>query len=589
MNELKPSVWHKAWNEPRRFFFWLTLFLFVVGACFAISAIPHRSPPPVCFVGVLVTAFFFLLAFIGLILAFIPWTRPLMDWLLRRRFFVLASIITVIALFYAEEDWRGRRAWEAYKQQEAARGEYFDFAHIIPPPVPDDQNFAMTPLLKPEYDFQHTTNGLVWNDTNALARLRRAGVESLPDKAGDSKAYPDTADIFKGTLANMDKWQAYFQNNTNFPQLDRPGSRAEAILFALDKFKPELDELQQAAATRPFSRFPIEYNHTPPTEIMLPHLSDIKGLERLACVRSIAHLEAGQTNAAFDDLKLSLRISDSIKDEPILIDHLVRLATLNIALNGFYEGLNRHAWNDAQLAELESNLSSINLLAELKQALRGERVFGVVTIDWLRQQSFQTDLSAAFGSGTLEEQYEPINLLPKSFFYFNMLNVAKVEESLFTGFDENTHRIFVNGEYKKAMASIGANDKKHIHPFSMFAQLILPAVSKASQKPARTQTYVDLAVVACGLERYHLAHGNYPDSIDALTPQFITNLPHDIINGQPLHYRQTSEGYVLYSVGWNQKDDGGIVAFKKSSDSDSQIVDPEQGDWVWQMPGKVTP
>ena len=80
---------------------------------------------------------------------------------------------------------------------------------------------------------------------------------------------------------------------------------------------------------------------------------------------------------------------------------------------------------------------------------------------------------------------------------------------------------------------------------------------------------MDLARVAIALERYRLAHGEYPESLDALAPQFIAKLPHDIINGQPLHYRRTADGqFVLYSVGWNETDDGGEVGFKKDGSVD---------------------
>ena len=51
---------------------------------------------------------------------------------------------------------------------------------------------------------------------------------------------------------------------------------------------------------------------------------------------------------------------------------------------------------------------------------------------------------------------------------------------------------------------------------------------------------------------------NILESLDALAPQFIETIPHDIIGGQPLHYRRTEDGqFVLYSVGWNETDDGG--------------------------------
>ncbi len=85
--------------------------------------------------------------------------------------------------------------------------------------------------------------------------------------------------------------------------------------------------------------------------------------------------------------------------------------------------------------------------------------------------------------------------------------------------------------------------------------------------------------MACALERYRLAHGNYPETLDALAPQFIAAVPHDIINGQPLHYRRTEDGnFVLYSVGWNEIDDGGKIVFSKGG-----RVDTEKGDWVWRQ------
>jgi hypothetical protein len=51
----------------------------------------------------------------------------------------------------------------------------------------------------------------------------------------------------------------------------------------------------------------------------------------------------------------------------------------------------------------------------------------------------------------------------------------------------------------------------------------------------------------------------------------VEKLPHDVIGGQPLKYRRTNDGkFLLYSIGWNECDDGG-----KSS------TDRENDDWVW--------
>lgn len=580
----------KTWNEPRRFFLFVMIVCFIivcliiVGSILAFS-IHKRHPEPLVILSGIFPAFVFFLSLFGFILALIPWTRPLMYWVLRRRFFVLASIVTIIALAYSGESWRGKRAWENYKQAQAAKGEYFDFAHIIPPPVQDDQNFALTPLLKPAFDYTLDNNGeSVWRDTNALARLRHIGQDALPLKKGDDKIHPDLGDLFKGTLADLDKWQAYFQGNTNFPQAATTASRAEKILVALNLYQPELDELQQAADTRPFSRFAIKYDSEPAWGILLPHLGEMKGLTRLACVRSIARLDAGQTDGAFADLKLGFRLSDSIKDEPILIDHLVRLATLDIPLQSLREGLARHAWSDAQLSEIETNLAAINLLAELKQALRGERIFNVAGLDWMRRQGLKAKpaelATLANGDGNTATA-NALNLMPSSFYYFNMLTIAQAEELSFSGFDEIAHRVFPGktGLEGKVIGELPGG----FHPYTMFARMIVPALSRCTVKSSRLQAYVDLARIACALERYRLAHREYPKTLDALAPQLIAELPHDPINGEPLHYLHNGDGYTLYSVGWNEKDDGGTIVFGKGK---TPAVDPEQGDWVWQSVAK---
>jgi len=56
-------------------------------------------------------------------------------------------------------------------------------------------------------------------------------------------------------------------------------------------------------------------------------------------------------------------------------------------------------------------------------------------------------------------------------------------------------------------------------------------------------------MIACALERYQLAHGDYPETLDALVPQFIESIPNDVIGGKPPHYRRTEAStYLLYSI-----------------------------------------
>ena len=91
-------------------------------------------------------------------------TRRFLKWLFswrtaRRALISFAVLVTLIGLFYAEEDFRGKHAWDNYRRELEARGEQLDWNAYIPKPIPDNQNFAATPLIqswferiKPHYE-----------------------------------------------------------------------------------------------------------------------------------------------------------------------------------------------------------------------------------------------------------------------------------------------------------------------------------------------------------------------------------------------------------------------------------------------------
>ena len=79
---------------------------------------------------------------------FLPLFRWFFTWRVLRRFVAgFAVLATLIALFYAEEDWRGKRAWEKYRHEAESSGAVLDWSDCIPPPVPDDQNIFKAPRM----------------------------------------------------------------------------------------------------------------------------------------------------------------------------------------------------------------------------------------------------------------------------------------------------------------------------------------------------------------------------------------------------------------------------------------------------------
>ncbi len=255
-----------------------------------------------------------------------------------------------------------------------------------------------------------------------------------------------------------------------------------------------------------------------------------------------------------------------------------------ITLEPIYEGLAEHKWSDAQLAELDTALAKLDFLADYEFSMRGEMIFGISETEYLRcSRNFQALDYSENGSHQNPASQLGFRLAPASFFYRNELTIAQMHERWTLPLVDMTNRVV---SPKKVSQNTAAADKalQHGWPYNILARMIFPAVGMAVFQYARAQSSVDLARTAIALERYRLAHGDYPDSLDALTPQFMEKIPHDVIGGGPLHYRLTSDGqFVLYSVGWNERDDGGVVVFSKGS---TKAVDINQGDWVWRYPEK---
>lgn len=69
-----------------------------------------------------------------------------------------------------------------------------------------------------------------------------------------------------------------------------------------------------------------------------------------------------------------------------------------------------------------------------------------------------------------------------------------------------------------------------------------------------------VAVAAIAVERFRRAHaGAPPAALDAVVPAFLAAVPLDPLSGKPLLYRKEADGYVVYSVDVNRRDDQGAL------------------------------
>lgn len=502
---------------------------------------------------------------------------------------LVVCAITLVALFYTIENWRSQRAWSAYENAMDAKGEILDYRKLVPPPVPDVQNFAMTPFLAPLLDFHPGTQ--TYRNTNALQAIEQAFKKLPPDPS-------HRGDWRKGERTDLAAWVAAFDEAANRaagnwtgeseqPQAIDRSQAAAALLAQLKEYEPILEELR-AAIQRPHARFNLCYDCENPALILLPHLAKLRTVVRVLNLRASVQLALGKPQAALQDLTLSLDLANTVRNEPMLISHLVRCAILQNTMQPIWEGFADRQWSEPELQAMEQRLAKFDFLADDLRAMRGERAFGNAIIAFVRQNP---RMLARLGEPDSENSDGGIELLttliPRGWFFLEQVNYNRLFEArVLPGIDPNARRVDVEAIGANAN-SIEASMRRGSDQFTshrVLSNMLIPALGKAHHRFVYTQSLIDLARIACALEQHRLAAGKLPDSLVDLTPRFLDPLPHDIITGQPLNYRRNDDrGFQLYGVGWNQTDDGGQTALKGKAKG-RENVDLDQGDWAWRCP-----
>ena len=514
--------------------------------------------------------------------------RWLLSWRgIRRVLIVLAWAVTVVGLLYGEENWRGRRAWNQYREATEVRGVSLDYAAYIPKPVPDEQNFAATPFLKSlvqtNFGFgSHMLTNDLW--FRAINNIAESNIEKDKGRRHftDLVAWQEAAAALQsGPLQREQKFE------TDTTDL---AARAAAAPAVLDGMKPDAAAFAElrAASTRPFSRYLLVYDLENPCNIPSVHLTMVKWVCQRLNLEACAELAAGQNDQALADVKLMLSLADSIKSEPFLISFLVRVACVQVTIQPVWEGLAERRWTDAQLQELQARFLAFDFQGDLQPTLKAQRASGLVMIDLARKIGLGTLEGIAVGGPETPPDKVPLDVLgrviPSGWYYQEKLNFSTLFDARMDGVvDLAAKTVSPRKDASNFMELVGqthgqyeGNYLQAILHHRLIAAMLLES-SANPILPAKAQTAADQAALACALERYRLANGQFPETLEPLTPRFISRAPNDVITGQPYKYHRADDGqFILYSVGWNDKDDGGVPG--------KVLFDQTQGDWVWSYP-----
>ena len=320
-----------------------------------------------------------------------------------------------------------------------------------------------------------------------------------------------------------------------------PPVTKENIAAVVQRNEAAWKSLQEGASFEE-ARYPIDLNLGPAT--ILPHLTKIKRAAQFAQLRTIMFAANKQPQEAVDSILLSLAVAESLKNEPLLISQLVRIAANAIDVAGLEYALNSVALAPADLERLSLAFAKVESRntdgVPLTRALIAEQVMALTFFD--------------LPPGKLEEQLksfqsDDVPKLPAS----EMMKDLKSQRAFLTATFEHAlalrsapfpERLKLD-EYMASRAGEARNKQFYL------CQMWLGGLGKATGREARELSQLRLAQTAIALERFRQENGSYPDSLAALVPKFLPQVPMDPVNGGEIHYEKKGAGYEATSTAIN--------------------------------------
>jgi hypothetical protein len=288
--------------------------------------------------------------------------------------------------------------------------------------------------------------------------------------------------------------------------------------------------------------------------------------------------QEGDSDAAIESCQAIINAGRSVKDDPFLITCLVRLALQNIALDTLERVLAQGEASEGHLSALQAMLEREMREESLIRAMRGERAGAHFLFENLRDGKAKLNHIFVNGPGMgvntgdpftdwLSETFPSTMLkhFPDHLHYMNR-TVAAVKLPLH--------------ERPAKLAELSEEVKRSRNPVM---RLLAPAMDKVEKSDRRVHIYLRCMVVALACERYRLKDEakRWPATLDDLVKaKLLDAVPTDPIDKQPLRYRRTKEEIVIYSIGFDMKDNQGNIdraqPYNEGVDLGFRLWDPAQ-------------
>jgi len=320
--------------------------------------------------------------------------------------------------------------------------------------------------------------------------------------------------------------------------------------------------------------------------ILLPELAEIRKIARFLIWRARFSAEEGRFNASFDDLFITYRFGKHLKKEPFLVSQLVGIAVEALSAGTLKNILNNYNINAESLSMLQENLQLAIANENFTINLTGEKLFLYDEI----QRCFTEDF---IGSGRIcfaglkrikrlssspgSQEASELDFLPYVFTQPNREKTKQDVDALYSFWAELTKKT----PYQIHIEKIDIENKlKEIRKGNILLGILAPAINRVIELSYRNKTNVYATLTIISLMRYKQEKGQYPESLEEVVSSgFLKELPMDPWSDKPLIYKKTADGFTLYSVGLNFKDDGGILG--RNDRGQTSLWNTENGDAVF--------
>ena len=316
-------------------------------------------------------------------------------------------------------------------------------------------------------------------------------------------------------------------------------------------------ELIRAALERPAARYSVNFLRGPWTDV--EHLEPLRNLARLEDFAALLAAEGGMSRDVAGHIIAMGGLARTLENEPILMSQLARISIVQMAARRFERALSMTKFSDGELLRLGEAFATMASSNGMARGFIGERAMMIPLFD----APAEIDLIMTPG-GAAPSRPGAADLL-----LFPLMRMSGFLERDLQFYLKSMGTMVTYGQrgppHSLAAREIGERHEEEARrKYYIFSALTLPGSSRAFTREAEALALVRLAETACAIQHFSNARNSLPEQLDELTPSFIRDVALDPCDGLRLRYRRLEDGYLLYSVGGDGRDDGGTEIDRSS-------------------------